>query len=138
MWNLKINLFHFHFSIILCKSIHVVIKNKSSFFFMAEQYSIVCVCARTPHFVYPFISCGYLCNFQTLTVLNNARNFEVHASFQLSVFVFFGYIPYVAIWQFCFQYFEKPSFCFPQGLHQFTFPPVVYEGSLFCTSCQRL
>ena len=31
-------------------------------------------------------------SFQTLAIINNAMNIEVHVSFQLSVFVFFGYI----------------------------------------------
>ena len=35
-----------------------------------------------------------------------------------------------------FQCFEKPPSCFPQWLHQFTFPPTVYKGSL--CPCQHL
>ena len=34
--------------------------------------------------------------------------------------------------------FWEPSYCFPQWLHQFTFPPTVYEGSLFFTSWSTL
>ena len=30
-----------------------------------------------------------------------------------------------------FSVFEKSAYCFPQWLHQFTFPPTVYKGSLF-------
>ena len=30
-------------------------------------------------------------------------------------------------------FYEKSPYCFPQWLHQFTFPPTVYEGSLFST-----
>ena len=33
-----------------------------------------------------------------------------------------------------FLIFEKPLFCFPQCLHQFTFPPTVHECSHFYTS----
>ena len=33
-----------------------------------------------------------------------------------------------------FQSLEKSPQCFPQWLHQFTFPPVVYRSSLFSTS----
>ena len=29
------------------------------------------------------------------------------------------------------MFFEIPPYCFPQCLYQFTFPPTVYEGSLF-------
>ena len=35
-----------------------------------------------------------------------------------------------------FQCFEKPPSCCPQWLHQFTFPPTVYKGSL--CPCQHL
>ena len=34
------------------------------------------------------------------------------------------------IWQSYFYFFEKPPVCFPQWLHQFTFPTTVYESSL--------
>ena len=33
-----------------------------------------------------------------------------------------------------FLFFEEPPCCSPQWLHQFTFPPIVYQGSLFSTS----
>ena len=33
-----------------------------------------------------------------------------------------------------FLVFDKPPYCFPQWLPQFTFPATVYEGSLFFTS----
>ena len=29
---------------------------------------------------------------------------------------------------------EEPPYCFPQWLHQFTFPPTVYKRFLFSTS----
>ena len=34
------------------------------------------------------------------------------------------------MWQFYFQFFEKPSYCFPQWLQLFTFPPTVYSVSV--------
>ena len=33
-----------------------------------------------------------------------------------------------------FLIFGEPPYCFPQCLYQFTFPPAVYKGYLFCTS----
>ena len=33
-----------------------------------------------------------------------------------------------------FYFFKKLPYCFPQWLHQFTFPQKVYKGSLFSTS----
>ena len=38
------------------------------------------------------------------------------------------------IWQFYFQSFEEPTYCFSQRLHQFTFSPTAYKDSLFSTS----
>ena len=34
---------------------------------------------------------------------------------------------------FFFFFFEEPPHCFPQWLHQSTFPPTVQEGSVFST-----
>ena len=50
-----------------------------------------------PHLLYPFIhSCvdGHLSCFHMLANVNNAAvNIVAHVSFQISVFVFFGYVP---------------------------------------------
>ena len=65
-------------------------------------------------------------------------NFGVHVSFQVSVFLFFRYIPRSWIAEsygsFYFWFFEEPTCCFPQWLHQFTFLLTVYKNSLFSTS----
>ena len=37
-----------------------------------------------------------------------------------------------------FRFFEKPPYCFPQWLHQFTFPLTVSKGSLFTASWSTL
>ena len=34
----------------------------------------------------------------------------------------------------CFIFCEETANCYPQGLHQFTIPPTVHEGSLFSRS----
>ena len=34
----------------------------------------------------------------------------------------------------CFFFFKETSYCFPQWLHQFTYPQTIYEGFLFSTS----
>ena len=76
---------------------------------------------------------GHFRSFHILTVVNNgAMNTEVCISFQISVFVFSGNMPRSEIAESyissIFSFFEKPPFCFPQWLHQFTFSPIVNEG----------
>ena len=69
-------------------------------------------------------------------------NIGVHASFQISVFVFFRYIPRSGIAESygssIFSFFEERPYCFPQWLHQFTFQPTVYKGSVFPHPHQHL
>jgi len=48
-------------------------------------------------------------------------------------FVYFRYTQEQNCWvicSFCFQFSEKPPYCFPRWLYQFTRLPTVYEGSL--------
>ena len=58
-------------------------------------------------------------------------------SFQSSVFVSFGYIPRSLrsgpYGSFIFSFLEKFPYCFPQWLHQSSFPPKIYESSSFST-----
>ena len=55
--------------------------------------------------------------------------------FELVFSVFFRYIPRSGIagsyGSSIFSFSEEPPYCFPQWLHQFTFPPTVYKGFLF-------
>ena len=85
---------------------------------------------------------GYLGCFYTLAIVNNASmNIGVHISFQISVF-FSWYIPRIGIAGSCassiLSFFKKPVYCFPQWLHQFIFPSIVYKGSFFSTSLPTL
>ena len=82
---------------------------------------------------------GHLGCFHILAVVNNATmNIGVCVSFQISVFDFFRYIPRSRIagsyGSSIFSFIEKPPYCFSQWLHQFTFPPTEYKGSLSYTS----
>ena len=63
-----------------------VANGKISFLFMAEQYS-------TSSLIHSFVD-GHLGCFHVLAIVHNAvMSTGVHVSFQISVFVFFGYIP---------------------------------------------
>ena len=70
-------------SIILSRSIHVVVNGKISFFFMTEQYYIVYMYI---FFIHLSIG-GYLSCFHILPI---AVNIGVHISFLFNVFVLFG------------------------------------------------
>ena len=80
---------------ILSRSIPVVTNDKISFFFMANspQYK------HTHRFFFIHsLDQGHLDCSHILAIVNNAAtNIEVHVSFQISLFVFFRYIPRSAI-----------------------------------------
>ena len=61
--------------------------------------------------------------------------FEVHVFFW--IIALFGYMHRTGIAGLCgssiFICFEEPLYCFPQWVHQFTFPPTMWKGSLFFT-----
>ena len=109
-------------------------------FFMAEYYSIVYMY----HIFFNHSSVdGHLGCFQILAAVSNAvMNIEVHVSFHISAFIFFGYIPRSGIaGSYCssiFHFFQKPPYYFPQWLPQFTFPPTAYWDSNSITSLQHL
>ena len=78
---------------------------------------------------------GHLGCFHILAIINSATNIGVHESFRISVFVFFSYVPRSGVARSygssIFSFFEKPLYCFPQWLHQFTFLLTVCEGVPF-------
>ena len=57
--------------------------------------------------------------------------------FQINVFIFSDTYPAMELLDqmvALFLIFKGIFILFPQWLHQFAFPPTVYQGSLFCTS----
>ena len=76
------------------KSIFIVANGKCSFLFMAQRYSIACVCLC----VYRIFSIlppadGHLVCFHIMAIVNSAiMNIGVHISFQISVFVCLEYV----------------------------------------------
>ena len=101
-----------------------------SFLWLIVVCVCVCVCVCVPHLLYPFIS---WCTLGLLSYLG------AHISFKISVFIFFGYIiprsrTAGSSGSSVFSFLKNPCAIFPQWLHQFTFLPTVYKGSLFSTS----
>ena len=96
----------------------------------------------------------HLCYFNVLeTVNSSAVNISVHVNFAVNIrvcvslgikiFTFLRYMPKSGIagsyGNSIFVFFIKePLYCFPQCLHQFSFPTIVYKGLLLSTPLQNL
>ena len=79
---------------------------------------------------------GQLGGFHVLALLTNAAgNHGVCRSFQNNAFIYFGDILRSGIagsyGSSSFSFMEKSPYCFALWLYQFTFAPVIDEGSLF-------
>ena len=102
----------------------------------------MCVCVFTTSFL--FIHLGHLGCFHILAVVSNAAvDLGVHIYLFELVFLFSlgKKYPEVELLDqmvvLCLIFGEAP-YCFPQRLHQFTFPPTAHECSPFYTSLPTL
>ena len=92
-----------------------------------------------PHLLYQLIfllsANRNLCCFSTLAIVTNAaialrcmKLFQV--MFWGCFWIYAQELNCQVIWLFYFQLFENTSYCFPQWLHQLTFPSTVYKDFL--------
>ena len=120
--------------------LHVAANGNISFFLWLSSISLY---TQITHFLYPFI-CS--CTFRLFPYSGNCKycHYEYldECIFLNYCFGVFGYIPRGGIagshGSFIFRFFEKLPYYSPQGLHQFTFPPTMQEGSFFSHPCQHL
>ena len=120
---------------IISGSIHVAVNGIISFFFYGW---VIFHCIYVPHLLHSSVD-GHLGCFHVLAIVNSvAMNIGVHVSFRIRAFISSGYISRSGIAELygssIFSFFEDLSYCFPQWLHQFPFPPTVYKGPLFTTT----
>ena len=83
-----------------------------------------------PCLLYPFICDERLSGFHILTGVNCAMEtlrclYFFTLDFPLDICPWVGPL--------CFQFLKEPTYCFPQWLYQFTFPPTVEQGSFSST-----
>ena len=115
------NLLH----VVIC--IPAAVNGTLSFFFLIEQYSILCV---YHFFIHSSVS-GHLGYFHVLAMVDKAAlNIGMSVSFELMFFFPRIYMQKQIIWQLYFQFFEEYPYCSPQWLHQLTYPPTVLVKGL--------
>ena len=119
---------------IISRSIHVAKNAIISLFYMAEEYSIICMY----HIFFIHLSVnGHLGCLHVLASVNSAiRGTCIFSNQSFHLFQIYAQEQdWWIIWQINSQFFKETPYCFPQWLYQFTVPPIVYKGSFFPTPC---
>ena len=75
-----------------------------------------------------FSPCLSYCE-QCCNKLGDRYLFKTVISFSLDIYSEMGLLDHLVV-----QFFEESSYCFPQQLHQFTYPSIVHNSCLFSTS----
>ena len=126
---------HNSVSMIISRPIHVSANGIISFFLWLASH---CVYMYQSVFIHSSAN-GHLGCFHVLAIVNSAAaNTGVHVPFLIMVLS--GYMLRSGIaGSYARLHFlkESPQYS-PQWLHQFTFPPMVWEGSLFFIACLAL
>ena len=99
------------------RSVHVVVSSRISFFLWLSNIPLCIYTSTTFFFIHSSVDKHLDC-FHVLAVVNNAAmSIRLNISFEISVFVFFWYIPSSGVSQSygnsVFSFFEQTSHCFP-------------------------
>ena len=118
------------------RSIHVVTNGRVSFLlWIIYIFTHTHTHTHSCHTIYihssldehRFFPCLRYCD-QCCNKLGDRYLFKTVISFSLDIYSELGSLDHTVV-----LFFEKPPYCFPQQLHQFTFPSIVHNSCLFST-----
>ena len=122
-------------NMLISRSIHAAANGMISFSKCLSGVPFSVCISRYIFFIHSSLDGQLGCSHVLAIVSFAAVNIGVHQSFQVIVF-YQIYAQDSNCWilrKFCFWFFEKLSYCFPQWLHQFSLPEKCKRVSLFST-----